>query len=445
MKLNSVEKKEHSIVELEITVEKEVFAKAVDEAFAKNVADITVPGFRKGKAPRKIIEQRYGKGMFYEEAINATYPEAYDAAVKEAGIEAVAPGEVELVNVDDDGYTFKAMVPVRPEVTLGEYKGIEVTKKAAKVTAAMVNQELERKRQNQSRFVTVEDRASKKGDTAVIDFEGFADGVAFPGGKGEGYDLELGSNSFIPGFEDQLIGKNAGEEVDVNVTFPEEYHEASLAGKPALFKVKIHEIKVKEVPELNDDFAKDVSEFDTLKELKADIKKSLTEQAKEQVQHALENSVIDKLVEGMSADIPEAMINQQIDNQVNEMEGTLRQQGLDFDTYLKYVGSTREQYRETMKEGAEKSVKARLALEEIVKLEKIAVSEEELDDEYKRYADMYQVELEQVKQFIPAESLSQDLAISKAVQFVVSKANVKEEEKKTTKKTAEKETEEEAK
>ncbi len=422
-----------------------MFAKAVDEAFAKNVADITVPGFRKGKAPRKIIEQRYGKGMFYEEAINATYPEAYDAAVKEAGIEAVAPGEVDLVNVDDNGYTFKALVPVRPEVTLGEYKGIEVTKKAAKVTAAMVNQELERKRQNQSRFVTVEDRASKKGDTAVIDFEGFADGVAFPGGKGENYDLELGSNSFIPGFEDQLIGKNAGEEVDVNVTFPEEYHEASLAGKPALFKVKIHELKVKEVPELNDDFAKDVSEFDTLKELKADIKKGLTEQAKEQVQHALENSVIDKLVEGMSADIPEAMINIQIDNQVNEMEGTLRQQGLDFDTYLKYVGSTREQYRETLREGAEKSVKARLALEEIVKLEKVVVSEEELDDEYKRYADMYQIELEQVKQFIPAESLSQDLAISKAVQFVVSKANVKEEEKKTTKKAAEKETEEEAK
>lgn len=445
MKLNSVEKREHSIVELEITVEKEVFAKAVDEAFAKNVADITVPGFRKGKAPRKIIEQRFGKGVFYEDAINATYPEAYDAAVKEAGIEAVAPGEVELVNVDDNGYTFKALVPVRPEVTLGEYKGIEVEKKAAKVTAAMVNQELERKRQNQSRFVTVEDRASKKGDTAVIDFEGFADGVAFPGGKGEGYDLELGSNSFIPGFEDQLIGKNAGEEVDVNVTFPEEYHEASLAGKPALFKVKIHEIKVKEVPELNDDFAKDVSEFDTLKELKADIKKGLTEQAKEQVQHALENSVIDKLVEGMSADIPEAMINMQIDNQVNEMEGTLRQQGLDFDTYLKYVGSTREQYRETLKEGAEKSVKARLALEEIVKLEKIVVSEEELDDEYKRYAEMYQIELEQVKQFIPAESLSQDIAISKAVQFVVSKANVKEEEKKTTKKTAEKECAEEEK
>ncbi len=442
MKLNSVEKKEHSIVELDITVEKEVFTKAVDEAFAKNVADITVPGFRKGKAPRKIIEQRFGKGVFYEDAINATYPEAYDAAVKEAGIEAVAQGEVELVDVNDDGYTFKAKVPVRPEVTLGEYKGIEVTKKAAKVTAAMVNQELERKRQNQSRFVTVEDRAAKKGDTAVIDFEGFADGVAFPGGKGEGYDLELGSGSFIPGFEEQLIGKNAGEEVEVNVTFPEEYHEASLAGKPAMFKVKIHELKVKEVPELNDDFAKDVSEFDTLKELKADIKKSLTEQAKEQVQHALENSVIDKLVEMTEADIPEAMINQQIDNQVNEMEGTLRQQGLDFDTYLKYVGSTREQYRETLKEGAEKSVKARLALEEVAKLEKVVVSEEELEDEYKRYADMYQIELDQVKAFIPAESLSQDLAISKAVQFVVSKANVKEEEKKTTKKTAENETEE---
>lgn len=445
MKLNSVEKKEHSIVELDITVEKEVFTKAVDEAFAKNVADITIPGFRKGKAPRKIIEQRFGKGVFYEDAINATYPEAYDAAVKEAGIEAVAQGEVELVDVNDEGYTFKAKVPVRPEVTLGEYKGIEVTKKAAKVTAAMVNQELERKRQNQSRFVTVEDRAAKKGDTAVIDFEGFADGVAFPGGKGEGYDLELGSGSFIPGFEEQLIGKNAGEEVEVNVTFPEEYHEASLAGKPAMFKVKIHELKVKEVPELNDDFAKDVSEFDTLKELKADTKKSLTEQAKEQVQHALENSVIDKLVEMTEADIPEAMINQQIDNQVNEMEGTLRQQGLDFDTYLKYVGSTREQYRETLKEGAEKSVKARLALEEVAKLEKVVVSEEELEDEYKRYADMYQIELDQVKAFIPAESLSQDLAISKAVQFVVSKANVKEEEKKTTKKTAEKECAEEEK
>ena len=430
MKLNSVTPKEKSIVELEITVEKEVFAKAVDEAFAKNSANINVPGFRKGHAPRKIIEKMYGEGIFYEDAINATYPEAYDAAVKEAGIDAVAQGEVELVKVDAEGYTFKAMVPVRPEVKLGEYKGIEITQKPVKVTAAMVNEELERKRQSQSRFVTVEDRASKKGDTAVIDFEGFTDGKAFPGGKGEGYELELGSGSFIPGFEDQLIGKNAGDDVEVNVTFPEDYHAEDLKGKAAMFKVKIHELKVKELPELNDDFAKDVSEFDTLKDYKADIKKNITKEKKEAAQREAENAVIDKIVENMTVELPEAMVTQQVENTMREYAANLEQQGLDFKTYLKYLDSDEEKFKASMRPTAEKNVKARLALEEVAKAENLKVTDKEVDEEYQKMADAYQVELDQVKLYIPKENIVDDLKIEKAVKFVANAAVIKAEEEK---------------
>lgn len=430
MKLISVTPKEKSIVELEISVEKEVFAKAVDAAFEKNQKDITVKGFRKGHAPRKMIEQMYGVEIFYDDAINATYPEAYEAAVKESGVDAVAHGEVELVKVDADGYTFKAMVPVRPEVKLGTYKGVEVVQNPVKIGAKEVNAEIEKKRQSQARFVTVEDRASKKGDTAVIDFEGFTDGKAFKGGKGENYDLELGSNSFIPGFEDQLIGKKAGEEVDVNVTFPAEYHEASLAGKPALFKVTIHEIKVKEVPELNDDFAKDVSEFDTLKDYKADIKKNLTKQAKENAQRDAENAAIDKIVEEMTVEVPEAMIDEQVDNTMRDYASSLQQQGLDFKTYLSYLGADEEKFKADMRPGAERTVKARLALEEIVKLENITVTDEEAEAEYKKIADMYQVEVEQVKNFFAVDAIKKDLATEKAVKFVGEEAVIKAEEKK---------------
>ncbi len=439
MKLNSVTPKEKSIVELEITVKKEVFAKAVDEAFAKNSVNINVPGFRKGHAPRKIIEKMYGEGIFYEDAINATYPEAYDAAVKEAGIDAVAQGEVELVKVDANGYTFKAMVPVRPEVKLGEYKGIEITQKPVKVTAAMVNEELERKRQSQSRFVTVEDRAAKKGDTAVIDFEGFADGKAFPGGKGEGYELELGSGSFIPGFEDQLIGKNAGDDVEVNVTFPEDYHAEDLKGKAAMFKVKIHELKVKELPELNDDFAKDVSEFDTLKDYKADIKKNITKEKKETAQREAESAVIDKIVENMTVELPEAMVDQQIENTMREYAASLEQQGLDFKTYLKYLDSDEEKFKASMRPNAEHNVKARLALEEIAKAEKLEVTDKEIEAEYKKFSEAYQVELDQVKLYIPKENIVEDLKIEKAVKFVAGAAVIKSDEEKKAAKEAKEE------
>lgn len=424
MKLNSVTKLEKSIVELEIEVEADVFQKAVDEAFAKNAPKINIPGFRKGKAPRKIIEKMLGEGVFYEEAVNATYPEAYDAAVAEAGLDAVGRGDIEVEKVDATGYTFKAKIPVRPEVKLGEYVGIKAQRPSSKVSDEELDAEMERIRNSHGRLVNVEDRPVASGDTVVIDFEGFIDGVAFDGGKAERYSLTIGSGQFIPGFEDQLIGKALGEDTEVNVSFPEDYHEKSLAGKPAVFKVKIHEIKFNELPELNDDFAKDVSEFDTLEDYKKSVKKSLEERAHARAEREAEEAVLSKVVEGMEADIPDAMIENQINSIVQEYDGNLRQQGLDLQTYLQLTGGDMEKFRGTFRETAEKTVKSRLALEEIAKAEKIVVGEDEIEAEYKRMSEEYGVELEQVKNFIPAEHLSADLAVDKALKFVVANAKI---------------------
>ncbi len=435
MKINSINKLEKSIVELEIAVEETVFKKAVDEAFAKTAPNITVPGFRKGHAPRKMIERMYGTGQFYEQAINATYEEAYDAAIEESGIEAVGRAEMDIKSVDETGYVFTVKIPVRPEITLGRYKGLKAEKNEVKITAAQVDEELEHIRKSHARTVEVTGRAAQKGDTAIIDFEGFVEGVAFDGGKGENYNLVLGSGSFIPGFEEQLIGKNAGDETTVNVTFPEEYHEKSLAGKAAQFNCKIHELKVEQLPELDDDFAKDVSEFDTLADYKTDIKKNLTAQAQSQADRAVEQQLLDAVVEDMQADVPDAMVEGQIDTMVSEYDQNMRRQGLDLATYLKYIDSDMTSFRQNFQEPAEKTVRSRLALEEVVKAENIVVGEEEIEAEYKRVSEGYGVELEQVKAFIPADQLTMDLAVDIALKFVVAQAEVK-----TVKETAKKPT-----
>ena len=424
MKLNSVTKLEKSIVELEIEVEAEVFQKAVDAAFAKNASKINIPGVRKGKAPRKIIEKMLGEGVFYEEAVNATYPEAYDEAVAEAGLDTVGRGEVEIEKVDAAGYTFKAKIPVRPEVKLGEYVGIKAQKPSSKISDEELDAEMERIRRSHGRLVSVEDRAVEDGDTVVIDFEGFVDGVAFEGGKAEKHSLTIGSGQFIPGFEEQLIGKSIGEDVEVNVSFPEDYHEKSLAGKPAVFKVKIFEIKFNELPELNDEIAKDVSEFDTLEDYKKSIKKGMEERAQARAERAAEEAVITKVIEGMEADVPDAMIENQINSIVQEYDGNLRQQGLNLETYLQFTGSDMEKFRSTFRETAEKTVKSRLALEEIVKAEKIVVDEEEIEAEYKRMSEQYEVDLEQIKNFIPSERLAEDIAVDKALKYVMANAKI---------------------
>ena len=438
MKINSVKKLEKSVVELEIAVSGKVFTKAVDEAYAAAAPNIAVKGFRKGHAPRNIIEKMYGKGMFYEKAINKTYGEAYDKAVEEAGLDVVAPGEIDIKSVDDNGYVLIAKVPVRPEVTLGQYKGIEAEKAEVKVDDKQVMMELERAQKAHGRTVDVTDRAAMMGDTVILDFDGSVDGVPFDGGKGENYNLTLGSGAFIPGFEEQLVGKNIDEEVVVEVTFPEEYHEKSLAGKPAQFKCVIHEIKFEELPELDDEFAKDVSEFDTLDEYKADLKKKMTEYMDAQADRAVEQAIMEKIIEGMSVEVPDAMIEQQIDTMINEYDQNMRQQGLDIQTYLKYTGMKMEDFRASFNERAQKTVCARLALEEVVKAESVVVSDEDLEAEYNRISEQYGIEVDQVKAFLPADQLTQDIAVDKALKFVVAQAKVTvKKAKKSTKKTQE--------
>ena len=442
MKINSVKKLEKSVVELEIAVTGKAFTKAVDEAYAEAAPNIAIKGFRKGKAPRNIVEKMYGKGMFYEKAINKTYGEAYDKAIEEAGLDVVAPGEIDIKSVDDKGYVLIAKVPVRPEVTLGEYKGIEAEKMEVKVEDAQIEQELEHVRKAHARTVDVTDRAAQMGDTVVLDFDGSVDGVPFDGGKAENHSLVLGSGSFIPGFEDQLVGKNIDEDVVVSVTFPEEYHEKSLAGKAAEFKCVIHEIKFEELPELDDEFAKDVSEFDTLDAYKADMKNKMAEYMDAQADRAVEQAIMEKIVEGMTADVPDAMVEQQIDTMINEYDQNMRQQGLDIQTYLKYTGMKMEDFRASFKDRADKTVRARLALEEIVKAESVVVSEDELEAEYKRVSEQYGVELDQVKAFLPADQMTQDIAVDKALKFVVAnaKVTVKKEKKAAAKKTTAKKT-----
>ena len=436
MNIKSNEKKENSTVELVIEVTAAEFTAALDKVYNKQKKNIALPGFRKGKATRKMVEAMYGAEIFFEDAIEESYPEAYEAALAEAGIESVAYPKLEILEVSKEGYTFKAIVTVKPEVTVKDYKGMTVTKAEVKVSAAEVKAELKPFIDRASRLVAVE-RKAKKGDTAVIDFEGFKDGVAFEGGKGENYSLELGSGTFIPGFEEQVIGMKAGEEKDLDVTFPEEYGAAELAGAPVVFKVKVHEVKERQEPTLDDEFAKDVSEFETLAELKKSLSDKLKERKKEQAERDLENDLVKQLVEKMEGEVPEAMVDYQADQMVQDQANQVRRYNMSLEDYLGMMGMTVEDLRAQAKVSAERSVRTNLALEAVAKTEGFEVSEEELNEEFKNLAKEYGMEEEAVRAAVPVEDLKHDICSKKAVKLLVSTANILKPEKKTAKKTAE--------
>jgi trigger factor len=434
MNLISCEKLEKSMVELQFSIDAETFKAAVNNAFKREGKKYAIPGFRKGKAPRHMIEKMYGSDIFHYDAVNDLFPEAYEAAVKEAKIDVLGRPDPEVVSMSEaDGVVLKVKVAVKPEVELGEYAGLTVTKEAKNVNEADVDAEVKRMQDRNGRLLTREG-AAENGDTVDIDFEGFVDGKAFEGGKAEHYSLVLGSGSFIPGFEDQVVGHSAGEEFDVNVKFPEEYGAAELAGKDATFKIKLHEVKYKELPALDDDFAKDVSEYDTLDELKDSIRNNIKTNLDKQAEQKVENDLMDQVIANMKADIPDAMVDSRIDELVQDFEYRISQQGLKLADYLKYMGMNIEQFRAQFKEQADKQVKMRLAMEAIVAKEGITASDEEFEEEVKRIADAYKMEADKVKSIVDAAAVKADLAINKAIDFVKEKANVvtaepKEEEK----------------
>ena len=421
MKLTNVEKKEKNQVALSIVVEADVFEAACEKSYRKNASSINIQGFRKGKAPRKMIEKLYGPEIFYDDAMNECIPDAYEAAVKEAGLKVVSQPSITEVDVKDGEFLFTAVVFVKPEVVVKDYKGIEAEKDDVTVSAEEVEAELKRMQDRNARQVSVE-RESKKGDIVNLDFEGFVDGVAFEGGKGEKFDLELGSGMFIPGFEEQLEGKNVGDECDVNVTFPEEYNEKSLAGKPAVFKCKINEIKENQKPELDDEFAKDVSEFDTIAELKADLEKNLQERKNDSAQTSFQERVMDKVIETMEADIPDAMVETQLDRVADDFSYRLAMQGMEFESYLKMTGMTMEQFRSVFTPQALRQVKIRLALEKVAELEGMDITEEDLNAEFEKLAENNKLDIEKVKELLAAEDLKVDMLCQKANDFILANA-----------------------
>ena len=424
MKLISCEKLEKSMVELQFSIDAETFKDAVAKAFKRESKKYAVPGFRKGKAPRAMIEKMYGADLFQYDAVNDLFPAAYEEAIKEAGIEVVSAPQPEVVSMNEaDGAVLKVKVAVKPEVELGEYAGLEVTKKVKTVDEAQVEAEIKRMQDRNGRLLTREGEA-QNGDTADIDFEGFVDGVAFEGGKAEHYSLVLGSGSFIPGFEDQIIGHKAGDEFDIQVKFPAEYQAEELAGKDATFKIKLHEVKYKELPELDDDFAKDVSEYDTLEQLKDSIRAGIAANNEKQADQQVENDLIEKVVNGMKADVPAAMIESRVDELVQDFEYRLQQQGLKLQDYLKYMGMSMDAFRTQFTEQAEKQVKTRLAMEAVVVKEKIEATEEEFEAEVKRIADAYQMEADKVKSIVDAAAVKADLAVNKAIDFVKNAAKI---------------------
>ena len=426
MSLKSVNKPETNVVEIEFTADKAAFDAAVDRAYKKNVGSITVPGFRKGKAPKHIIEKMYGKGVFYDDALNDIAPTAYSDAMKDQDFKIVSQPEFDVVSIDDDGVTFKAKFYVKPEVEISDYLGIPVTKTVREASDADADAEIEQTQKRNSRQVEITDRPAQLGDITVIDFDGYVDDKQFEGGKAEKYNLTLGSGQFIPGFEEQIVGKNIGDEFDVNVTFPTEYHAAELAGKPAVFKVKLHEIKYNELPELDDEFAKDVSEFDTFAEYKADVKAKIQDRYNKEADGEVEEQLINALIEKLKAEIPEPMFASETENFVRDFDGRLRMQGLDLKTYFKYTGLDLDALRNQMRPQAERQVKTRLALEKIVELEGITPSEEEIAEEFDRIAKSYNMELDKVKEMVDAAMVSEDVAVKKAVDLVKEKAAVTE-------------------
>lgn len=417
-----VEELGKSMVKLTIEVAAEEFEKAMETAYQKNKNKLSVQGFRKGKAPRAMVEKMYGAGIFYEDAANEVIPDAYEKAAVESGLDIVSRPEIDIVQVEKGKeFIFTAEVAVKPEVTIGEYKGVEVEKTDVSVADEEIDAELARVREQNARILTVEDRPVADGDEVVIDFEGFVDGVAFAGGKGEDYNLVIGSHSFIDTFEEQLIGKNIGDDVEVNVTFPTEYHAAELAGKPAMFKVKVKTITAKELPELDDEFAVDVSEFDTLAEYKEDIKKNLLEKKEKEAKFAKEDKVVDKIIENATMEIPEAMIDTQTRQMAEEYAQRLQMQGLNLQQYFQFTGMNANSFMENLKPQALKRIQCRLVLEAIVKAENIAVSEEELDKEFETMAQNYRMEKEKLIELVgekEKEQVKMDIAVQKAVDFV---------------------------
>jgi len=422
MSLKSQNKIDTNRVELEVVVDAETFEKGLAAAFKKQSKKISIPGFRKGKAPRAFVEKYFGKEVFYEDAVNALYPDALDEAVKEAGLEVIQDKiDFDVKEVGPQGFTFTAALTTKPEVTIENYKGIEVTDED-------IDAEIKKVQERNSRMVTVEDRAAQNDDIAVIDFEGFLDGEPFEGGKGENYSLTLGSGQFIPGFEEQIVGHNTGDEFEVNVTFPEDYQAEELKGKATTFKCKLHEIKMKELPEVDDEFVKDVSEFDTLADYKEDLKKKLAESKEKEAADDLENQLIDKLVELVQGEIPEAMYENKIADSIREFGYRLQSQGLNLDTYMKYTGMNVDQMKEGFRPQAERQVKLRLALEKIAALEELKAGEEDLNQEYQKIAEQYKMEADKIKELIPAAELEKDICVEKAINLVRDNANIKDAE-----------------
>ena len=439
MSLKSSNKVDTNRYQLEVAVDAAIFEKALDQAYHKENKKIAIPGFRKGKAPRAFVEKYYGEQVFYEDAINAVYPDALDAAINEAKLEMIEDKiDFDLVSAGKEGVVFKATVTTKPEVEIDEYKGLTAAKNPVKVTDEDIDAEIKKVQVRNSRMVTVEDRAAQNGDITVIDFDGSVDGVAFDGGKAENYSLTLGAGQFIPGFEEQVVDHKTGDEFDVNVKFPEDYHSKDLAGKDAVFKIKLHEIKMKELPEVDDDFVKDVSDFDTLDKYREDIKAKLTEAEEKKAKDDVENQLINKLVENLKAEIPQAMYENKINEDIREFGYRLQSQGLNLDTYLQYTGMDKDSIRKQFQPQAERAVKVRLALEKIAQLEDIHPTEEEIEAEFEKLAKGYEIDAEKVKTFIPKEELAKDISVEKAINLVRDSAVVTEKEDTSeTAKTAE--------
>lgn len=432
MSLKSSNKVDTNRYQLEVEVDAKIFEKAIDQAFHKENKKIAIPGFRKGKAPRAFIEKYYGEQVFYEDAINAVYPDALDEAVNEAKLELVEDKiDFDLVSSGKEGIIFKATITTKPTVEIDSYKLIAAKKKSIEVTDEEIDQEIKKIQERNSRMITVEDRSAQNGDITIIDFDGYVDGVAFEGGKAENYSLTIGENQFIPGFEEQIIGHKTGDEFDVNVKFPVDYQTADLADKDAEFKIKLHEIKMKELPEVDDDFVKDVSDFDTLDKYKADVKTKLTETKENEAKDDIENQLIDQLVENLKAEIPQAMYENKINEDIREFGYRLQSQGLDLDKYMQYTGMDKDSIRKQFQSQAERQVKVRLALEKIAQLENIEPSDEEIEEEFTKLAKSYEMDIEKVKSFIPKNELIKDIVVEKAINLVRDSAVIIDSPKET--------------
>ncbi len=435
MSLKEVKNVSTNRYELEIVVDGEKFREAIQAAFKKNAKNITIPGFRKGKAPFTFVEKYYGSEVFFEDALNIIYPDAVEEAIKESGLNVINDKmDFDMVSISkEDGVDFKVTLTTYPEIEIGDYKGLKAEKLIAKVEDSEIDAQVNAMADRNARMVSVEDRAAQMGDTVTIDYEGFCDGVAFDGGKAEGQALELGSGQFIPGFEEQIAGHSIDEEFDINVTFPEEYGAENLAGKEAVFKIKLHEIKLRELPEIDDEFAKDVSEFDTLAALKDDLKLKTLERKQKAADEEVENDLVQQIVDSIKGEIPEAMFENRLNQSVEEFAYRLQSQGLDLDTYLKYTGATIEDFKNSFRPQAESQVKFRLALEKIVELEGITATEEDITAKIEEMAKEYGMEADKVRAAVPAEEIGKDLAVGKAIDFIKDNAVITEVEAKTEK------------